>query len=134
MDTNAAFVPADAVKMEDLDVDRWFASVRDLSLDAEDYKSTDDFAPLLNLLGVFVVKLHGMPRINELLKKNKGKALPELITCSDMAYAVALIENTARMSGLRMSRLGRWRSRSRRSSRSRISRVCQVRRRRSTRR
>ncbi len=42
----------------------------------------------------YIVKLYGMPQILKVLEKNMGKTLSEIVTISDGAHTLSLVENS----------------------------------------
>ena len=49
---------------------------------------------LIRFIGVYVSKLYGDKAIKAWMKNNKGKTFLDMITMSDVAYCVALVENS----------------------------------------
>lgn len=70
----------------------WHASMKKLP-DPNAFKSNKDFYPILDLFAKYATKLYGMSNIQANIKNNKGTTLLDVITMSDVAYVVTLIEN-----------------------------------------
>ena len=59
----------------------------------EDFKDGKKFDAIFDLMMKYVVKLYGSGKIRSAMKENPGSSVVDLVTASDCAYVVAVIED-----------------------------------------
>ena len=56
--------------------------------------STPDLMPVFRFLFMYVTKLYGVNAINRWLKENTYKSFMDMVTTSDIAYVISLLQNS----------------------------------------